>query len=307
MAMIQTFLGAAAFAALLATGSHAAEAPSNPDLDRRFLSELGEAALASQWIGEIVYASEAENAETIGEIEDLLVSSDGDIDAAVVAVGGFLGVGEKHVAVSFESLKFVSKDGGDSYVVLETTKEELESAPQFDVQAQVAPDTPAADDTTPAPSEPTAGTTAVTPETVPPPMSAPAMTDEDCNAAWVAADANKDGALDENEKARYVAALRVGDHPVATDATMTQEVFIENCKAGHFQTTSVAPEAGAPFEGANSFTEGQAQDRVLAAGYTNVSALKQDDKGIWRGTAQAQGKEVAIAVDFKGNVVADNK
>ena len=307
--MTQRLLSTTALLTLLTSGAYAAETPVKGDPSKgRFLSEIGEAGLASQWIGETVYASEAENAETIGEIEDLIVGNDGNIDAAIVGVGGFLGVGEKDVAVSFERLKFVSKDGGDSYVVLETTKEELDSAPEFDVQAQVTPDTPAADTTAPVPPTPPADTTAATPETAAPmtPTAARAMTDEDCNAAWVAADANKDGTLDDNEKARYMAALRVADHPVETDATFTQELFIANCKAGYFQTAS-APEAGAPFEGANSFTEGQAQDRILAAGFANVSALTKDDKGIWRGTVQSDGKEVTVAVDYKGNVVPDTK
>ena len=62
--------------------------------------------------------------------------------------------------------------------------------------------------------------------------------------------------------------------------------------------------AGAPLEGANSFTEGQAKDRAEAAGFTEVSSLSKDDKGIWRGTAKRGASEVKIAVDFKGNVVA---
>jgi hypothetical protein len=131
-----------------------------------------------------------------------------------------------------------------------------------------------------------------------------AMTDEQCNAAWVAADVNKDGTVDANESARYLAALRIANQPVAGDFTLTQPVFLEDCKAGYFDTVSA--EAGAPFEGANSFTEGQAKDRIVAAGYTNVSALTKDDKGIWRGTAEIQGKNVNIAVDYKGNVVASN-
>jgi sporulation protein YlmC with PRC-barrel domain len=119
----------------------------------RFLADAGEAALASQLIGETVYASEAEDAETIGEVNDLIVADDGDIDAAVIGVGGFLGVGEKNVAVSFDSLKLVTDKDGDRYVVLETTKEELQGAPEFDVQAAVRPAEPAADTTaaTPAP------------------------------------------------------------------------------------------------------------------------------------------------------------
>ena len=98
--------------------------------------------------------------------------------------------------------------------------------------------------------------------------------------------------------------MRVADKSLASDATLTQPLFAENCKAGYFDT--VTAEAGAPFEGANSFTEDQAQDRVLAAGFGNVSTLTKDDKGIWRGTAEAQGKSVNVAVDYKGNVVTTN-
>jgi hypothetical protein len=243
----------------------------------KFLADIPEAAHASDWIGETVYASESENAETVGEINDLVVSADGKIEAVLIEVGGFLGVGEKDVAVNFDDLKFVSKDGGDSYVVIETSKA---------VTAQTDP--PAA--------APAMGNSAVD-QTTPAQMS-----EADCETAWVTADADKNGELSEAEKERYLAAARASDHPIATDVTMTKEVFLENCTAGYFSTAS-APEEGAPFEGANSFTEDQARDRVLAAGYTDVSALSKDDKGIWRGTARSKDGDVAIAVDFKGNVV----
>jgi hypothetical protein len=62
---------------------------------------------------------------------------------------------------------------------------------------------------------------------------------------------------------------------------------------------------GAPVEGANSFTEGQAKSRIEARGFTNVGALAKDDKGIWRGTAMRDGKAVQVSLDFQGNVVAD--
>ena len=54
-----------------------------------------------------------------------------------------------------------------------------------------------------------------------------------------------------------------------------------------------APEAGAPLKGANSFTEGQAKDRAVAAGLTDVGALTKDGDGIWRGPATQDGKSVA--------------
>ena len=62
----------------------------------------------------------------------------------------------------------------------------------------------------------------------------------------------------------------------------------------------------APVPGANSFTEAQAKSAIEKAGYTDVSALTKDDKGIWRGTANKSGKSVPIALDYQGNVVAGN-
>lgn len=129
-----------------------------------------------------------------------------------------------------------------------------------------------------------------------------AMSDADCDAAWLAADRNKDGVLDATEGGRYLAGMRVANKPLPADAKFDQALFLENCRTGMF--AAATPEEGAPFAGANSFTEGQAQDWILAAGFTNVSALKQDDKGIWRGTAELDGKSTPVAVDFKGNVVS---
>jgi hypothetical protein len=38
------------------------------------------------------------------------------------------------------------------------------------------------------------------------------------------------------------------------------------------------------------------------AGYTNVSGMAQDDKGVWRGQASKGGSATAVSVDFQGNV-----
>ncbi|MBB3136037.1 opacity protein-like surface antigen [Rhizobium pisi] len=60
----------------------------------------------------------------------------------------------------------------------------------------------------------------------------------------------------------------------------------------------------APVEGSNSFTEGQAKDRIEKAGYTDVKDLKLDDKGIWVASGMKDGKAVSIALDYQGNIVA---
>ncbi len=57
-------------------------------------------------------------------------------------------------------------------------------------------------------------------------------------------------------------------------------------------------------KGANSFTEGQAKSRISSAGFTNVSDLKKDDQGVWRGTAMRNGKSQQIGFDYKGNIGA---
>ena len=129
-----------------------------------------------------------------------------------------------------------------------------------------------------------------------------ALTDADCTAMWKQADANNDGMLSGAEGDRYAASMRVANKSMTGDGTINEAIFLENCKADVFTTATV--DEGAPLKGANSFTEGQAQDRVVAAGFSSVSALTKDEKGIWRGTATKDGKNVNVAVDYKGNVVA---
>lgn len=60
--------------------------------------------------------------------------------------------------------------------------------------------------------------------------------------------------------------------------------------------------SAAPVPGANSFTEGQARGRIEEAGFSNVSELRLDDQGIWRGRAMREGRQVGVALDYQGNV-----
>jgi hypothetical protein len=60
--------------------------------------------------------------------------------------------------------------------------------------------------------------------------------------------------------------------------------------------------SNAPVAGRNSFTEGQAKSKIEEAGFTNVTELKKDDAGVWRGQASKGGSSAAVSVDFQGNV-----
>jgi sporulation protein YlmC with PRC-barrel domain len=64
----------------------------------------------------------------IGEITDVLLSPDGKVNALIIGVGGFLGIGEKDVAVPFDAVMHETRDG-KVYLTLDTTKDALKGAP----------------------------------------------------------------------------------------------------------------------------------------------------------------------------------
>jgi hypothetical protein len=59
---------------------------------------------------------------------------------------------------------------------------------------------------------------------------------------------------------------------------------------------------GAPTAGANSFTKGQAEDRLKKAGYTDIAGLAKDKDGLWHAQAKKDGKQMNVSLDFKGDV-----
>lgn len=64
--------------------------------------------------------------ENLGQIVDVLITGDGQLRAAVIDFGGFLGVGTRKVAVAWSTLRFA-----DQKPVLSMTADELRVAPEF--------------------------------------------------------------------------------------------------------------------------------------------------------------------------------
>ena len=62
-------------------------------------------------------------------------------------------------------------------------------------------------------------------------------------------------------------------------------------------------QVNSPVAGANSFTEGQAKSRIEKMGFANVTDLKKDDNGVWRGRTMKSGQTVDVSVDYQGNVI----
>ena len=75
--------------------------------------------------------------EEIGNVSDIIIADDNSIRGVVVGVGGFLGIGEKRVALPIERLTIQSTEPGEVEISTDMTREELEQKEAFKTAAQV--------------------------------------------------------------------------------------------------------------------------------------------------------------------------
>ena len=119
-------LAYAAILFALTTTMAGAQSPSPPV---RILANVpADSLTVTHWYKQNVYDP---SDSKIGEIMDVLVDRDGKIGVLIVGVGGFVGVGEKDVAVPFNAVQFKTKDNNKWYPVMNTTKDALKSAPGY--------------------------------------------------------------------------------------------------------------------------------------------------------------------------------
>jgi ribosomal 30S subunit maturation factor RimM len=85
---------------------------------------------SSKLVGTSVYGGDNSK---IGSVDDVLIGSDGNVRAVVVGVGGFLGVGQKDVAIPFNALNVTRKPDATSIekISVTFTKDQLKNAPTF--------------------------------------------------------------------------------------------------------------------------------------------------------------------------------
>lgn len=108
-------------------------APSPSPSAERSAGNFSSTQAADEWrstklVGLTVYNQANEK---VGDINDLILGPDGKISSAVIGVGGFLGMGEKLVAVSFSDLQLNRDADGTMRVTINSSKEALENAPDF--------------------------------------------------------------------------------------------------------------------------------------------------------------------------------
>jgi len=109
---------------LLATHANAQGVPQSVEITKVDVQKVAAGYRASKVVGSSV-VNDAN--QTIGKIDDLLVTRDGKEPYAVLSVGGFLGMGTRLVVIHYDSLKFA-----DNKIVLPGgTKDGLKMLPAF--------------------------------------------------------------------------------------------------------------------------------------------------------------------------------
>jgi sporulation protein YlmC with PRC-barrel domain len=138
--MIRTLLATTALASVIATGAYAQDAATTAETTApakveasadanatataaqsgNYLRNLSaDQYLASELNGKTIYASDAEDAESIGEIENFLVGSDGKVVAAVV--DATVNDESRRVAIPFDQISWSMTDEDDVRAVLSAT------------------------------------------------------------------------------------------------------------------------------------------------------------------------------------------
>ena len=109
-----------------------AEAPKAP-VAGQIVTQDADTILASRdFIGQTVYAPDKAK---IGSISDLILSKDGKaVQGFVIGVGGFLGIGERNIALNMDKLKVSKNADGSVLLTMDMTREELSNAPVFKTQ-----------------------------------------------------------------------------------------------------------------------------------------------------------------------------
>ncbi|WP_394887396.1 PRC-barrel domain-containing protein [Mesorhizobium sp. AaZ16] len=310
--MIRNLLATTAIATLLSTMAYAqdttAPAPAAPDPTVQAPAEApvarADGHLATNLIGETVYNGTGDDAENIGDVNDIVIGSNGEIESIVIGVGGFLGLGEKNVAINYAEVDWAERDG-DRWLVVPTTKEQLEAQADFDPRAyEPAPATtagtqppPAGDQTAtapaPAPAEPMAPADDQT-ATAPAEPAAPA---DDQTAA---APAEPTAPADDQTATAPAPAAPADDQtaaapadPAAPATDQTTTAAVDKSKLTEMPAGEITSEAlvGTTVYGANDEMIGEIGDVVLEGEKVDSIIV---DVGGFLGVGE---KKVAVAMD----------
>jgi len=280
--MIRNLLATTAIATLVATGAYAqtAPAPMAPMEQAAPNVKQADGHLASNIIGQTVYSSSGDDAENIGSVNDLILSSTGEVEAIIVGVGGFLGLGQKNVALEYDLVEWVERDGNE-WLVVPTSREALEALEEFDTAAYAhRPADAPVGNTQPATAQDLGAAPAQTEDTAAAPADDAAATNDEMAAAPadeaapaddLAAAPESDSAASEDDLAAAPApaedAAPAGDSvaqaPVETDDTQTSAIDRSTLSDVDEAAISADELIGTTVYGANDENVGSISDVLL--------------------------------------------
>jgi sporulation protein YlmC with PRC-barrel domain len=134
--MIRTLMAAAAVSGLMLSAALAqtSGAPNRGDANAQVITQQA----PSQWLGSKLMGTDVigANSEKIGDVSDVLIDKSGKVDALVVGVGGFLGIGTKDVALPMTVFEVVPAGSGanntnSDQLRLSMTKDQLQQHAEF--------------------------------------------------------------------------------------------------------------------------------------------------------------------------------
>ncbi|AZQ67375.1 hypothetical protein EF888_09685 [Silicimonas algicola] len=238
---------------------------------------------ASEFMGKRVYAAEGgvegdavegmqDGWEDVGEINDIILGRDGSVEAVLVDIGGFLGMGERQVALNMDQVQFVADESttdvdDDYFLVISASRANLEEAPEYSM------DTAATGDAATEPMTETdtaaAGDTATEP-----------MTETDTAAAG---DSTTEPMTDE----------QVADEQQATNEATAEQPTEEMAEG----TDATAEQPAAEMAEGSDATAEQATEEMTAEAEQAGDAVVEG--------AETAGEEVAEAADATGEAVVE--
>jgi sporulation protein YlmC with PRC-barrel domain len=69
--------------------------------------------------------------ETVGDVNEIVLTKDGKVAAVILGIGGFLGIGEREVAVNFNSIAMTRDQNNNLVLTVNATKDSLTAAPAW--------------------------------------------------------------------------------------------------------------------------------------------------------------------------------
>ena len=282
--------------------------------------------------------------EKVGDVESVLIDKDGHARYVVIGVGGFLGIGEKDVAVRWDELLFADNN---EKIVINATKEQLAALPArrfldsswkgkvYAYDDDLKTNRYLADNAGTAMAAATAANAVDTHKLIGRNITNGSndtvgeidsvLIDRAGTVKYVVVGVGGFLGMGEKQVALPLDALAITENGEKVTANVTKDqlkalpefryadpsrrgtvyAYDDDVKTNPYLADNPASAtATPPLAGANSFTESQARDRIEASGYTAVTALTKDAQSIWRGMAMKGGRSVRVALDYKGNVVA---